>query len=136
MAENQNLLQMSHGKDGLGKIEIAPEVIEVIAGIAASEVEGVSQMRGSFATGVVERLGKKNHGKGVKVELAEEGIIIDVYCIMKFGVSIPTVAQKIQDNIRQALMNMTALEADEVNVHIVGVQFENQTLEAEIDEEM
>ncbi|MEG9297340.1 Asp23/Gls24 family envelope stress response protein [Mangrovibacillus sp. Mu-81] len=136
MAENQNLLQMSHGKDGLGKIEIAPEVIEVIAGIAASEVEGVSQMRGSFATGVVERLGKKNHGKGVKVELAEEGIIIDVYCIMKFGVSIPTVAQKIQDNIRQALLNMTALEADEVNVHIVGVQFENQTIEAEIDEEM
>ncbi|OIU71102.1 Asp23/Gls24 family envelope stress response protein [Rossellomorea aquimaris] len=136
MAENQNLLQMSQGKDGLGKIEIAPEVIEVIAGIAASEVEGVSQMRGSFATGVVERLGKKNHGKGVKVELAEEGIIIDVYCIMKFGVSIPTVAQKIQDNIRQALLNMTALDADEVNVHIVGVQFENQTLEAEIEEEM
>ncbi len=136
MAENQNLLQMSHGKDGLGKIEIAPEVIEVIAGIAASEVEGVSQMRGSFATGVVERLGKKNHGKGVKVELAEEGIIIDVYCIMKFGVSIPTVAQKIQDNIRQALLNMTALEADEVNVHIVGVQFENQKFEAEIEDEM
>ncbi|MCA0147661.1 MULTISPECIES: Asp23/Gls24 family envelope stress response protein [Rossellomorea] len=136
MAENQNLLQMSHGKDGLGKIEIAPEVIEVIAGIAASEVEGVSQMRGNFATGVVERLGKKNHGKGVKVELAEEGIIVDVYCIMKFGVAIPTVAQKIQDNIRQALLNMTALEADEVNVHIVGVQFENQKFEAEIDEEM
>ncbi|KAA0561011.1 Asp23/Gls24 family envelope stress response protein [Rossellomorea aquimaris] len=136
MAENQNLLQMSHGKDGLGKIEIAPEVIEVIAGIAASEVEGVSQMRGNFATGVVERLGKKNHGKGVKVELAEEGIIVDVYCIMKFGVAIPTVAQKIQDNIRQALLNMTALEADEVNVHIVGVQFENQKFEAEIDDEM
>ncbi|MCA1058170.1 Asp23/Gls24 family envelope stress response protein [Bacillus sp. BHET2] len=136
MAENQNLLQMSHGKDGLGKIEIAPEVIEVIAGIAASEVEGVSQMRGNFATGVVERLGKKNHGKGVKVELAEEGIIVDVYCIMKFGVAIPTVAQKIQDNIRQALLNMTALEADEVNVHIVGVQFENQKYEAEIEDEM
>ena len=136
MAENQNLLQMSHGKDGLGKIEIAPEVIEVIAGIAASEVEGVSQMRGNFATGVVERLGKKIHGKGVKVELAEEGIIVDVYCIMKFGVAIPTVAQKIQDNIRQALLNMTALEADEVNVHIVGVQFENQKFEAEIEDEM
>ncbi|MBN8190899.1 Asp23/Gls24 family envelope stress response protein [Bacillus sp. NTK074B] len=136
MAENQNLLQMSHGKDGLGKIEIAPEVIEVIAGIAASEVEGVSQMRGNFATGVVERLGKKNHGKGVKVELSEEGIVVDVYCIMKFGVAIPTVAQKIQDNIRQALLNMTALEADEVNVHIVGVQFENQKFEAEIEDEM
>jgi uncharacterized alkaline shock family protein YloU len=135
LAENQNLLQMSHGNDGLGKIEIAPEVIEVIAGIAASEVEGVSQMRGNFATGVVERLGKKNHGKGVKVELAEEGIIIDVYCVMQFGISIPNVAQKIQDNIRQALLDMTALEADEVNVHIVGVQFENMKMEPEIDDE-
>ncbi|MBM7584575.1 putative alkaline shock family protein YloU [Bacillus pakistanensis] len=133
--QNQSLLQMSEENDGLGKVEIAPEVIEVIAGIAASEVEGVSQMRGNFASGVVERLGKKNHGKGVKVELAEEGIKVDVYCIMQFGVSIPTVAQKIQDNIRQALLNMTALEADEVNIHVVGIQFENQKIESEFDEE-
>ena len=65
---------MNAGNNNLGKVEIAPEVIEVIAGIAASEVEGVAQMRGNFAAGVVERLGKKNHGKGVKVELLEEGI--------------------------------------------------------------
>lgn len=121
--EGQNILEME-GNSGLGKIEIAPEVIEVIAGIAASEVEGIAQMRGSFATGVVERLGKKNHGKGVKVELTEEGIILDIYCTMKFGVSIPVVAQKVQDNIRQALLNMTALEASEVNVHVVAIQFE------------
>ena len=58
---NNNVLEMNHRqKQWLGKVEIAPEVIEVIAGIAASEVEGVSQMRGNFATGVVERLGKKN----------------------------------------------------------------------------
>lgn len=135
MSEN-NILQMSQGNTGLGKVEIAPEVIEVIAGIAAAEVEGVSQMRGNFASGVVERLGKKNHGKGVKVELTEEGIKVDVYCLMKFGVSIPTVAQKVQDNIRQALLNMTALEAEEVNVHIVGIQFENQKHEVEHDQEM
>ncbi|MDZ5471056.1 Asp23/Gls24 family envelope stress response protein (plasmid) [Bacillus sp. 31A1R] len=136
MSEN-NILEMSQGNTGLGKVEIAPEVIEVIAGIAASEVEGVSQMRGNFASGVVERLGKKNHGKGVKVELTEEGIKVDVYCLMKFGVSIPTVAQKVQDNIRQALLNMTALDAEEVNVHIVGIQFENQKQnEVESDQEM
>ncbi|RLQ98277.1 Asp23/Gls24 family envelope stress response protein [Falsibacillus albus] len=128
MSENQmnNVLEMNQGNDGLGKVEIAPEVIEVIAGIAASEVEGVAQMRGNFASGVVERLGKKNHGKGVKVELSEEGIKVDVFCLMNFGVSIPNVAQEIQDNIRQALMNMTALEANEVNIHVVGIQFENQ----------
>ncbi len=69
-----------------GKIEIAPEVIEVIAGIAASEVDGIAQMRGNFASGVVEKLGKKNHGKGIRVELTDEGIKVDVFCLMDFGV--------------------------------------------------
>jgi len=131
-----NILEMEQEHEGLGKIEIAPEVIEVIAGIAASEVEGVAGMRGNFAAGVVERLGKKNHGKGVKVELTETGIRVDVYCLMKFGVSIPAVAGKIQDNIRQALLNMTALEAEEVNIHVVGIQFETQKIEPEIDSEV
>jgi len=89
---SENILEMNKENAGLGKVEIAPEVIEVIAGIAASEVEGVAQMRGNFASGVVERLGKKNHGKGVKVELSEEGIKVDVYCSMTFGISIPNVA--------------------------------------------
>ncbi|MEK3808016.1 Asp23/Gls24 family envelope stress response protein [Metabacillus sp. SLBN-84] len=135
MKENR-LLEMTHEENGLGKVEIAPEVIEVIAGIAASEVEGVAQMRGNFASGVVERLGKKNHGKGVKVDLSEDGITIDVYCVMMFGVSIPTVAQRIQDNTRQALFNMTALEINEINIHVVGIQFETKSQEIEIDQEM
>lgn len=133
---DQNILEMNQEETGLGKVEIAPEVIEVIAGIAASEVEGVAQMRGNFASGVVEKLGKKNHGKGVKVELAEEGIKVDVYCLMKFGVSIPTVAQSIQDNIRQALLNMTALETKEINIHVVGILFENQKQEDEYEQEI
>lgn len=135
MKENK-LLEMTHEENGLGKVEIAPEVIEVIAGIAASEVDGVAQMRGNFASGVVERLGKKNHGKGVKVDLSEDGITIDVYCVMMFGVSIPTVAQRIQDNTRQALYNMTALEINEINIHVVGIQFETKSQEIEIDQEM
>ncbi|MBZ5750745.1 MULTISPECIES: Asp23/Gls24 family envelope stress response protein [Metabacillus] len=136
MKETNNVLEMNQENNALGKVEIAPEVIEVIAGIAASEIEGVASMRGNFATGVVERLGKKNHGKGVKVDLTEEGIVIEVYCVMTFGVSIPTVAQQIQDNIRQALLNMTALEVNEVNIHVVGIQFETKPQEVEIDQEM
>jgi len=124
----RNTLEMK--EDGLGKVEIAPEVIEVIAGIAASEVEGVANMRGNFASGVVERLGKKNHGKGIKVELSDEGIKVDVFCSLNFGISIPSVAQQIQENIRQTLLNMTGLHVDEVNVHVVGVNFESQKNEA------
>ena len=135
MMSERNLLEMENN-NSLGKVEIAPEVIEVIAGIAASEVEGVMQMRGNFAAGVVERLGKKNHGKGVKVDLSEEGIKVDVFCVMQFGISIPTVAQKVQDNIRQALLNMTALEITEVNIHVVGVQFETQKNDVEVEQEI
>ncbi|KAA0549470.1 Asp23/Gls24 family envelope stress response protein [Bacillus sp. BGMRC 2118] len=134
MTENRTL-EMNHGHTSLGKVEIAPEVIEVIASIASSEVEGVASMRGNFASGVVERLGKKNHGKGVKVELNEEGISVDVYVVMNFGVAIPNVAKNIQDNIRLALMTMTALEVNEVNIHVVGVQFETTKVEAEIEQE-
>jgi len=111
---------------GLGKVEIAPEVIEVITGIAASEVDGISSMRGNFATGVVERFGKKSHTKGVKVELTENGVLIDLYVVLIFGVSIPKVAQQLQTNIRQTLKNMTALEIAEINVHVVGIQMDTK----------
>ncbi|GIN73531.1 hypothetical protein J14TS2_40060 [Bacillus sp. J14TS2] len=134
MEEAMNMLEMiQDDEQSHGKIEIAPEVIEVIAGIAASEVDGIAQMRGNFASGVVEKLGKKNHGKGIRVELTDDGIKVDVFCLMDFGVSIPTVAQKVQDNIKQTLYNMTALEAEEVNIHIVGVAFETHKLEHELE---
>ncbi|WP_173916188.1 Asp23/Gls24 family envelope stress response protein [Halobacillus sp. Marseille-Q1614] len=123
--DEKQLLNVTEGST-LGNVEIAPEVIEVIAGIAVSEVTGVASMRGNFATGVVERLGKKSHGKGVKVELEAEGIAIDAYVVLDYGISIPDTAKKIQDNTRQALKNMTALEIKEINVHVVGVQMETK----------
>src|SRR3954451_17386598 len=136
MNEMEGQLLEMNDYNGLGKVEIAPEVIEVIAGIAASEVEGVAHMRGNFATGVVEKLGKKNHGKGVKVDLSGESIKVELYCVMKFGVSIPKVAQEVQDNIREALLNMTAIDAGEVNIHVVGIAFENAKQEADYEQEV
>ncbi|SDI96210.1 Asp23/Gls24 family envelope stress response protein [Salimicrobium halophilum] len=114
----------------LGSIEIAPEVIEVIAGIAVSEVPGVAEMRGNFASGVAEKLGKKSRGKGVKVDLLEEGVVIEAYVVMDYGISIPDAAGKIQENTQQALENMTSLTVKEVNVHVVGVQMEGKETEA------
>lgn len=113
--DEQPLLNVS-SDSSLGKVEIAPEVIEVIAGIATTEVEGLYAMRGNFASGVAEKLGKKDHKKGVRVELTESGIVIDLYVILNFGVSIPKVAGEIQSNIRDSLKYMTALKIDEINV--------------------
>ena len=120
-------LQMtSAGKEAWGKIEVAPEVLEVIAGIATTDVEGVGGTRGSFATGVAERLGKKVHGKGIKTELTEQGLFVEIYCTVKYGASIPKVAKEVQNQVRQAIFNMTSLETQEINVHITGIQFEQQ----------
>lgn len=115
------------GKEELGQIEVASEVLEVIAGIATTEVEGVAATRGSFASGVVERFGKKVHSKGIKASMTNDGLIaVDVYCSVKYGFSIPKIAKEVQSSIRQAILNMTSIETNEVNVHITGIQFEKE----------
>lgn len=112
------------GDEELGRVQLAPEVLEVIAGIATTEVEGVLKTQGNFATGVAEKFGKINHGKGVKAEWHNNELTIDVYCVVEYGYSIPTIAMEVQQQIRHAVYHMTSLETKEVNVHITGIQFE------------
>lgn len=119
------------GKEELGSIEVAPEVIEVIAGIATTEVEGIFGTRGSFASGVAEKFGKKVHGKGIKTEWTPEGLVVDVYCVVQYGAQVAKVAAQVQRQIREAISNMTALTTKEVNVHITGIQFEQEQQKAE-----
>jgi len=125
--EDESMYRVEGNKMDLGKVEISPEVIEVIAGMAANEVVGVASMHGSFATGVAERIGRKNYGKGVKVDLTEEGITIDVQLHMTFGVSIPEVGRNVQDNIARTLRAMTALEVNAINIHVVGIEFDSES---------
>ncbi|QKS70962.1 Asp23/Gls24 family envelope stress response protein [Paenalkalicoccus suaedae] len=131
MTDNHQI-EMAKDKEQLGNVEISPEVIEVIAGIAASEIDGVAALRGNFAAGVAERLSRKSaHSKGVKVELTEKGVKIDVYVVTQFGFSIPDVGKKVQENIVQTLSTMTAIDVVGTDVHITGVQFEQKQ---ELDE--
>lgn len=110
-------------KTDMGNIQIAPEVIEVIAGLAAIEVEGVAGMSGGFASGMAELLGRKNLSKGVKVEVGQKEAAIDVSIIIDYGHRIPEVAGDIQRNVKNAIETMTGLDVIEVNVHIHGVHF-------------
>ncbi|MGJ9383290.1 Asp23/Gls24 family envelope stress response protein [Salipaludibacillus sp. CF4.18] len=126
MSENK-VVHMAEDNNELGKIEISPEVIEVITGLAALEIEGVGMLRGNFASGVAERFGRKSsHGKGVKVDLKDAGVSLEVYVITNYGVSIPDVCQKMQENIIQTLKNMIAIKVLQVDVHVVGVHFEGK----------
>lgn len=112
----------------LGHVQLAPEVLEVIIGIATNEVKGVASTQGNFATGVAEKFGKVVHGKGVKTEWSEDGLTIDVYCTIEYGYPVPSVAMEIQKQVRHAVYHMTSLETKEVNVHITGIQFETETV--------
>lgn len=127
MDQHKTLLNVSNDAS-LGKVEISPEVIEIITGIAASEVEGISSMRGNFATGVAERFGKKTHSKGVKVELTDDGVIIDLYVTVKFGTPIRQTAETLQKNVKQALQNMTALETKAINVHVLAIEVGTESM--------
>lgn len=109
----------------IGSIRIADEVVAVIAGLAATEINGVAGMSGGLAGGIAEILGRKNLSKGVKVEVGEKEAAVDLFCIVEFGVRIPDVAVQIQENVKKAIESMTGLVVVEVNVHIQGVVFPN-----------
>jgi uncharacterized alkaline shock family protein YloU len=110
-------------KTDLGSIQIAPEVIEIIAGLATVEVSGVAGMSGGFAGGIAELLGRKNLSKGVKVDVGQKEAAIDVNIIIEYGNRIPEVASSIQQNVKSAIESMTGLHVVEVNVHIHDVHF-------------
>jgi uncharacterized alkaline shock family protein YloU len=117
----------------IGTIQIAPEVIEVIAGLATVEVQGVAGMSGGFVGGIAELLGRKNLSKGVKVEVGQREAAVDVSIIVEFGNRIPDVASDIQRSVKRSIETMTGLNVVEVNVHIHDVHF--KTVEKMDDED-
>ena len=103
-------------------IQISSDVVAVIAGVAVSEVQGVSGMSGGFAGGITEVLSrKKNLAKGIKVDIEEDTAKIDVNIIVEYGSRIPDVAFEIQNRVKKSVENMTGLKVQEVNVHVQGV---------------
>ncbi len=110
-------------------IKIATEVIASIAGVAVSEVPGVYGMAGGFAGGISEVLsGKKNLGKGIKVDVTEKETKIDVNIVVEYGTRIPDVAFEIQKRVKKAVETMTGLKVVSVNIHVQGINIaENKT---------
>jgi len=107
----------------LGVVRIADEVVSIIAGLAATEIEGVSSMSGGIGGGIAEVLGRRNLSKGVKVEVGTEEAKIDIFIIVDYGVRIPDVAWDIQESVKKAVEDMTGLKVAHVNVHVQGIHF-------------
>lgn len=114
-----------HEKDEIGEVQIANEVVAIVAGLAATEVEGVAGMVGSLTGDLVELLGKKNLSKGVVVEVSEESISLELSIIVEYSASIPTVCKNVQEKVKSAVETMTGLIVDEVNIKVAGVEVLN-----------
>ncbi|MGR6836404.1 Asp23/Gls24 family envelope stress response protein [Syntrophomonas erecta] len=106
----------------MGAIRIADEVVSTVAGLAAIEVEGVANLSGGWGTDLAEKLGRKNFGKGIKVEVVEEETKIDIFLVVEFGYPIPEVAENVQKEVKTAVEVMTGLTVTAINIHIVSVQ--------------
>ena len=115
------------GDSELGRVQLAPEVLEVIIGIATTEVKGVANTRGNFATGVAEKFGKVNMVKVSKQAGLKKASRLMFIALSNMAFLFVHVALEIQKQIRHAIFHMTSLETKEVNVHITGIEFEAGT---------
>lgn len=108
-----------------GQVQIADEVVLIIAGLAATEVKGISSMAGNITEDMISRLGKKNLSKGVRVDILDGVVSVEVAVNMDYGYSIPDTCKKVQEKVKTAIESMTGLEVSEVNVHVASVDMVN-----------
>ena len=119
--EGKNVNWSSKEVSNIGEVMIADDVIATIAGLAATEVEGVAAMQGNITKELVGKLGMKNLTKGIRISLDENGVSVDLSVMMRYGYSIPKTCKAIQEKVKAAIENMVGLSVEVINVHIVGV---------------
>ena len=122
--ENRNTHILHHDKETVGEVQIADEVVAIIAGLAATEIEVVAYMAGNITNELVGKLGMKNLSKGVKVDVLDTSVSVDLTLTMEYGYSIPEVSAQVQERVKSAIENMTGLSVIDVNVKIAGVNID------------
>ncbi len=111
--------------DNLGEVQIADEVVAIIAGLAAMEVEGVASMAGNATRELISKLGMKSLSKGVKVDVLEGVVTVALALNLKYGYSIMDVSAKVQEKVKASIENMTGLTVADVNIRVAGVDMES-----------
>ena len=124
MAESRDLKRNTYtiyDDNTVGTVQIADEVVAIIAGLAATEVEGVVSMAGNITNDIVGKLGMKNLSRGVKVEVLEGVVSVRLALNIRYGYSVRETSQKVQEKVKAAIENMTGLEVADVNISITDV---------------
>ncbi len=117
--ENNTVLKE---EDKVGVVQIADDVVAMIASLAATEVEGVSSLAGNITNELISRVGAKKLTKAVRVTVAERNVKVDLALTMEYGYSIPATCHQVQAKVKAAIENMTGLGCSNVNIRIAGVK--------------
>ena len=119
MEDNRKSSKIKEEK--IGEIRVADDVVSIIAGLAATEVEGVGSMAGNITNEIVAKTGIKNLSKGVRVDVMDGIVTVDLNLNIKYGYAIPEVSGNVQDRVRTAIETMTGLTVGTINVRIASV---------------
>lgn len=125
MSENRNIYKLQD-IGGIGEVQIADEVVAIIAGLAATEVEGVSSMGGNITYDLVGKMGMKSLSRGVKVTVLEGVVTVELALNMEYGKNILDTSKKVQEKVKTSIENMTGLEVADVNIRIASVDMEKE----------
>ena len=116
---NEYKIQLENNR---GEIIVADEVIAVITGLAAMEVEGVASMAGNATRELISKIGIKSLSKGVKVDVLEDVVTVEATLNLKYGYNVKDVSVKVQEKVKVAIENMTGLKGADVNVRVAGIE--------------
>lgn len=122
MAEELNI-NTQETTEEIGEIKISEDVVSVVAGLAVGEVDGV-EVANSITDGIVEKFVKKNYGRGIRVEMSEKDVTVDVHVVVDYGIKIPDVAWQLQETVKKNIENMTNLTVLGVNIFVEGISIE------------
>lgn len=107
--------------ESIGSVQIADDVVAIIASLAATEIEGVNSVVGNITNELMSKVGMKKLTRGVKVDIIEGRVRVDLAVIMEYGYNIPATCQLVQAKVKSAIENMTGLICSDVNIRISGV---------------
>ncbi len=105
----------------LGSVQIADDVVAIIAGLAATVVDGVSAMAGNITNELMSKVGYKSLTKGVRIDIEDGKVKAELALTMDYGYNIPDTCAKVQDKVKTTIENMTGLEVTDVNIRVAGV---------------
>ena len=116
---NNYTIQLENNR---GEIIIADEVIAVITGLAAMEVDGVASLAGNATRELISKIGIKTLSKGITVDVLEDVVTVDAALNLKYGFNIKSVSEKVQEKVKIAIENMTGLKVADVNIRVAGIE--------------